>query len=200
MSAHGYEDSHDQASTMDSSNGLSNGKSISPDAMAISTPSAESNVNSFSDEKKIHVKFDPDTLNPTSASASATASASDSASPAQSVNADLAMKKSPSDQETVGGDILVKEEPGQPPKLSRSSSQKVVSRPPPLFDHLPDSTQDALATFEQIEACWYANKYMGYTEHAMECDCAEEWGKFDPCRIRGSQREFDYCHLSSNSC
>ena len=200
MSAHGYEDSHDQASTMDSSNGLSNGKSISPDAMAISTPSAESNVNSFSDEKKIHVKSDPDTLNPTSAFASATASASVSASPAQSVNADLAMKKSPSDQETVGGDILVKEEPGQPPKLSRSSSQKVVSRPPPLFDHLPDSTQDALATFEQIEACWYANKYMGYTEHAMECDCAEEWGKFDPCRIRGSQREFDYCHLSSNSC
>ncbi|KAJ5081352.1 hypothetical protein NUU61_009616 [Penicillium alfredii] len=73
------------------------------------------------------------------------------------------------------GDLVVKQEPGQPPKLSRSSSQKVVSRPPPLYTHLPDSTQDALATFEQIQACWYANKYMGYTEHAMECDCTEEW-------------------------
>ncbi|KAJ5334318.1 uncharacterized protein N7506_008101 [Penicillium brevicompactum] len=59
------------------------------------------------------------------------------------------------------------------PKLSRSSSK--VSRPPPLYDHLPDSTKDALATFEQIAACQYANKYMGYTELAMECDCAEEW-------------------------
>ncbi|KAJ5466709.1 Histone-lysine N-methyltransferaseH3 lysine-36 specific [Penicillium diatomitis] len=77
--------------------------------------------------------------------------------------------------ETVGGDIVVKEQPGQPPKLARSSSQKVVPRPPRLFSHLPDSTKDALATFEQIEACWYANKNMGYTEHAMECDCAEEW-------------------------
>ncbi|KAI2788270.1 Histone-lysine N-methyltransferase, H3 lysine-36 specific [Penicillium oxalicum] len=78
-------------------------------------------------------------------------------------------------QETVGGEIVVKEEPGQPPKLARNSSQKIVPRPPQLFSHLPDSTQDALATFEQIEACWYANKNMGYTEHAMECDCAEEW-------------------------
>lgn len=192
MSAHGYEDFHDQASTMDSPNGLPNGKSISPDAMAISTPSAELNVNSLSDEKK-HVKSDPDTLKPTSASASATASVSVSASPAHSADVDLAMKKSPSDQETVGGDILVKEEPGQPPKLSRSSSQKVTSRPPQLFDHLPDSTQDALATFEQIDACWYANKYMGYTEHAMECDCAEEWGKFDPCKLRENQSEVSCC-------
>ncbi|CAI7580258.1 unnamed protein product [Penicillium discolor] len=73
------------------------------------------------------------------------------------------------------GEIVLKQEPGQPPKLSRSSSQKVASRPPPLYTHLPDSTQDALATFEQIPGCIYANKYMGYTEHAMECDCAEEW-------------------------
>lgn len=63
------------------------------------------------------------------------------------------------------------------PKLSRSSSN--VSRPPPLYTHLPDSTQDALATFEQIPRCVYANKYMGFTELAMECDCAEEWGKID---------------------
>lgn len=89
---------------------------------------------------------------------------------------DNTMKSDP-EKETVGGDIVLKEEPGQPPKLSRSSSQKVVPRPPQLWTHLPDSTDDALATFEKMEACWYANKYMGYTEHAMECDCAEEWGK-----------------------
>lgn len=101
------------------------------------------------------------------------------------------MKNGSSDPETVGGNILVKQDPGQPPKSSRSSSQKAVSHPPQLFNHLPDSTQDALATFEQIEACWYANKYMGYTEHAMECDCAEEWGKFYP--IPASERDLmDY--------
>ncbi|KAJ5320567.1 hypothetical protein N7508_000850 [Penicillium antarcticum] len=71
-------------------------------------------------------------------------------------------------------EMRLKQEPGSRPRLSRSSSQK-VSRPPPLYTHLPDSTKDALATFEQINGCFYANKYMGYTEHAMECDCAEEW-------------------------
>lgn len=92
----------------------------------------------------------------------------------KSPDTDTNMKE---DQESVGGDILVKQEPGQPPKLSRTSSQKVVSRPPQLWSHLPDSTADALASFEQIESCWYANKYMGYTEHAMGCDCTQEWGK-----------------------
>ncbi|PYI10051.1 hypothetical protein BO78DRAFT_13243 [Aspergillus sclerotiicarbonarius CBS 121057] len=77
----------------------------------------------------------------------------------------------------VGGDIIVKLEPGQPPKLTRSSSQKVVARPPQLFSHLPDSTAEAQATFDLMGTCTYANKFMGYTEHAMECDCAEEWGK-----------------------
>jgi histone-lysine N-methyltransferase SETD2 len=76
----------------------------------------------------------------------------------------------------IGGDITVQLEPGKPLKLSRSS-QKVIFRPPQLFDHLPDSVNDARKTFEVIESCIYANKYMGYTEHAMECDCSEEWGK-----------------------
>jgi histone-lysine N-methyltransferase SETD2 len=87
--------------------------------------------------------------------------------------------------EKVGGGISVKMEPGQPPKLARSSSQKVVPRPPQLFLDLPDSTEEAQRTFEVIETCQYANKYMGYTEHAMECDCAEEWGEsvFIACYI-----------------
>ncbi|EAU30568.1 conserved hypothetical protein [Aspergillus terreus NIH2624] len=47
------------------------------------------------------------------------------------------------EEEKVGGGITVKLEPGQPPKLTRSSSQKVVARPPQLFSHLPDSTAEA---------------------------------------------------------
>ncbi|KAE8144855.1 histone-lysine N-methyltransferase, H3 lysine-36 specific [Aspergillus avenaceus] len=78
-------------------------------------------------------------------------------------------------EEKVGGGIVVKQEPGQPPKLTRSSSQKVVARPPQLFLNLPNSTAEARTTFELMETCTYANKYMGYTEHAMECDCTEEW-------------------------
>ncbi|KAL4967761.1 SET and WW domain protein [Aspergillus stella-maris] len=84
-------------------------------------------------------------------------------------------EKDASGTERVGGGITVKLEPGQPPKLARSSSQKVVPRPPQLFLDLPDSTKEAQKSFEVIDSCQYANKYMGYTEHAMECDCAEEW-------------------------
>ncbi|BDD61998.1 histone methyltransferase set2 [Monascus purpureus] len=84
-------------------------------------------------------------------------------------------------EEKIRGDVTVKLEPGQPPKLARSSSQKVVARPPQLFLDLPDSTEEARSSFETLEVCTYANKYMGYTEHAMECDCAEEW---DPAQSK----------------
>lgn len=99
-------------------------------------------------------------------------------------------------EQKVGGDITVKLEPGKPPKLSRSSSQKVVARPPQLFNHLPDSLEEACSTFELIDECIYANKYMGYTEHAMECDCSEEWGKM---QLQSSDHTFGlsfyYCPL-----
>jgi histone-lysine N-methyltransferase SETD2 len=88
--------------------------------------------------------------------------------------------RSPAEQESNGDggeQISIKREPSQPPKLARSASQKVVPRPPCLFGDLPDSTADAQATFQTLEFCTYMNKHMGYTEHAMECDCAEEWGK-----------------------
>lgn len=82
-------------------------------------------------------------------------------------------------EEKVTEDVTVKTEPGKPPKLSRSRSQKGAdASPPPLFLDLPDRTAEACSTFEPMETCTYSNKYMGYTEHAMECDCAEEWGKF----------------------
>lgn len=81
-------------------------------------------------------------------------------------------------EEIVGGDISVKLEPGKAPKLSRSASQKIVSRPPPLFLDAPDKTDEATSTFQVIPDCIYAAKYLGSTEHALECDCAEEWSKF----------------------
>ena len=80
-------------------------------------------------------------------------------------------------EQILGGEITVKIEPGQPPKIQRSSTQKVVARAPPLFDHLPNKTIEATSTFQVITDCTYSNKYLGYTEHAMECDCSEEWGK-----------------------
>ncbi|OJD12305.1 histone-lysine N-methyltransferase, H3 lysine-36 specific [Emergomyces pasteurianus Ep9510] len=78
-------------------------------------------------------------------------------------------------EEKLAGSITVNFEPGHPPKLSRTASQKVVPRPAQLFNHLPDSTSEATSTFQLIDDCTYASKYMGYTEHAMECDCTEEW-------------------------
>lgn len=80
--------------------------------------------------------------------------------------------------ETVGGEITVKQEPGQPPKLSRSTSQKIVARPPQLFNDYEDKTVEARSGFEVIQECSYSSKYIGSSEHdSMECDCSEEWGR-----------------------
>lgn len=81
-------------------------------------------------------------------------------------------------EEIVGGDITVKLEPGKAPKLARSSLKKILSRPPLLYLDLPDATPEALQSFDVIEDCNYANKYLGTTDHALECDCSEEWGKY----------------------
>ncbi|OCK80367.1 hypothetical protein K432DRAFT_45881 [Lepidopterella palustris CBS 459.81] len=78
-------------------------------------------------------------------------------------------------EEVIGGDITLKMEAGKAPKLSRSTSQRIVSRPPQLFLDLPDATTEATNCFQVIPDCIYAAKYMGSTEHALECDCAEEW-------------------------
>jgi histone-lysine N-methyltransferase SETD2 len=83
-------------------------------------------------------------------------------------------------EEVVGGDILLKMEPGpggKALKLSRSASQKVVSRPPPLYLDLPDSTEAAKETFVVLPECTYSNKHIGTTDPALECDCSEEWGR-----------------------
>ncbi len=81
-------------------------------------------------------------------------------------------------EEIVGGEITVKLEPGHPPKLARSSSHKIVSKPPPLFHDHPSKTDESKKTFHVLEQCSYTSKYIGSTEHgSMDCDCAEEWGK-----------------------
>jgi hypothetical protein len=84
------------------------------------------------------------------------------------------LSQSPS-EDTLGGDITLMAEPGRMPKLSRAASQKVVHRPPPLYNDLPDSTEDAKSTFVVLPECTYANKHIGTTDPALECDCGEEW-------------------------
>lgn len=101
---------------------------------------------------------------------------SHSLSPEPSV---ITNKSEDDEEDTIDGEIELKIEPGKLPKLSRKSSQKVVSRPPPLFDHLPNSTEEATATFQVIRDCIYGSKYMGSSEHdALGCDCSEQWSKF----------------------
>ncbi|KAF2084684.1 hypothetical protein K490DRAFT_75642 [Saccharata proteae CBS 121410] len=78
-------------------------------------------------------------------------------------------------EETVGGDIMVKMEPGKAPKLARATTKKVVSRPAPLFLDHPDATTEAVASFDLIPDCSYGNKSMGYAENAYECECPSEW-------------------------
>ena len=80
-------------------------------------------------------------------------------------------------EEIVGGEVMVKMEPGQPPKLARSSSQKIPSRPVQIFCDHESKTEESKRVFEVISACVYSNKHMGATEHGMDCDCSEEWGK-----------------------
>ena len=87
-------------------------------------------------------------------------------------------------KDNAGGGTSLKMEPGQPPKMARSVSHKMKSRPTPLFDELPDATMEAKSSFSVIEACTYSNKFLGYAEHAMECDCAEEWGKRQPLQLQ----------------
>lgn len=82
-----------------------------------------------------------------------------------------------SGEEVVGGDITLKMEPGKVPKLSRAASRKVPPRPPTLYLDLPDATAAAKETFTVLSECTYANKTIGTTDSALECDCSEEWGR-----------------------
>lgn len=82
------------------------------------------------------------------------------------------------DEECIAGGITVTVEPGKVPRLSRKSTQKIVSRPPPLFNDMPDVTDDVASIFQRIKDCIYGSKHMGSSEHdALDCDCSEEWSR-----------------------
>lgn len=104
-------------------------------------------------------------------------SSSSSQSPIKQQSSDGSGSESDAQEEVLGGEITLKMEPGKAPKLSRKASQKIVSRAPPLYLDLPDSTGAAKETFSVLSECTYANKSLGTTEHAFECDCSDEWGK-----------------------
>jgi len=82
---------------------------------------------------------------------------------------------------TIGGEVTLKMEPGKLPKLSRTSSQKVIARPPPLFTDEPDMYDKATRLFQVITDCEYANKSLGLTEDEgldeVQCECDDEWGE-----------------------
>jgi len=87
--------------------------------------------------------------------------------------------KSEDEEEIIGGDITVTVEPGKGPKLSRKSSQKVVARPPQLFNNVEDSTAEAVTVFQVIKECIYGSKFMGNSEHdILDCDCSERWSEY----------------------
>jgi len=100
-----------------------------------------------------------------------------SRSPTKKEDASISPKsEQDEDEKVVGGDITVTVDPGKPPKLSRKSSQKVVSRAAPLFLDLPDVKEEATSVFQCIRDCIYGSKYMGASEHdALDCDCSEQW-------------------------
>ena len=104
---------------------------------------------------------------------SASMSPSKNGNPSQSPSS-----TSEKEEEIFGGEVTLKVEVGEPPKLARSSSQKLKTRPPRLYVDAMDKTAVAQKHFEMLPECSYANKHIGSTEHgSMDCDCEEEWGK-----------------------
>lgn len=126
-------------------------------------------------------------LHPTKVKTSRSSSSSTNLSKA-TTNTSI-VKKQP--DEMMNGHATPKIEPDEgikPLKASRSAKSQPVPRVAALFDHLPDATAEATSTFAVMESCTYSNKYLGYTEHAMECDCSEEWGTLRltryPCLLK----------------
>ena len=87
------------------------------------------------------------------------------------------------EETTIGGDVTLKLEDGRPPTLARTKSQKFERRPPALFLDYEDSTMEATSGFIVMTESTYANKNLGTTEHAMECECAEEYGESDHSKL-----------------
>ncbi|KAL9044441.1 MAG: hypothetical protein Q9214_002419 [Letrouitia sp. 1 TL-2023] len=105
---------------------------------------------------------------------------SSSTSPKMSADSSHSSHVSTPKEETGGGSITIRQQAGQIPKSIRSSSQKPLMRPPPSFHDFPSKTEEAKGTFQVLTACIYQSKAIGTTEAAMDCECAEEWGKHNP--------------------
>jgi histone-lysine N-methyltransferase SETD2 len=102
---------------------------------------------------------------------------SGSATPNGSKVASRAPSMSPDDAKSAG-DSTPAPTNGTLPKLSRKAFQKMPTSPAPLFDHLPDATEDACRAFQVINDCLYGSRNMGSSDHdALDCDCAEDWRK-----------------------
>lgn len=121
-------------------------------------------------------------LQPTRLKSSRSSSTSTSSNrPLAAERAKLTAKKEPkeaNDHDATSTSPVKPEpkQPSKPAKVSRAAS-KLPPRVAPLFDHLPDATQEATSAFTVLDACTYQNKYLGFSEHALDCDCNEEWGK-----------------------
>jgi [histone H3]-lysine36 N-trimethyltransferase len=63
-----------------------------------------------------------------------------------------------------------------PKKSSRAAAARAPPRIAPSFSDYPDATAEATSSFQVITSSTYQNKYLGFTESALECDCSEEWG------------------------
>ena len=104
--------------------------------------------------------------------------ASFSTSPKKTEASSLSLKSEDEEEKVIKADVVIKQEPGEPPKLSRTASQKVPTKAASLYLDYPDKTDEATSSFQVISDCIYAAKYLGATEHALECDCAEDWGMY----------------------
>ena len=161
-------------------------KSVSPEEDVISVK-AESPVPSDLVEGLIStrvsaIKDEAASSTSTSPSLSATKvkssrSSSLSTSKSKSMVDPVTVDSKPGDEESH---FSPKMEFDSPVKDVRSSC-KAVPRTTQLFTDLPDATLEATSYFQLLDSCTYTNKYLGYTEHAMECDCSEEWGNLHPC-------------------
>lgn len=61
----------------------------------------------------------------------------------------------------------------------RKRSQKPAGRGPPLFNDLPDATEEACEGFKVIPDCLYGSKNMGAAAtDALDCECREDWRKY----------------------
>ncbi|KAH6671511.1 SET domain-containing protein [Plectosphaerella plurivora] len=89
---------------------------------------------------------------------------------------------------------------------STSSGPKKTKKTVPLYNDLPDATEDSCTTFQVIPDCLYGSKNMGSTDvDALDCDCQEEWhggvnhscGEDSDCINRATKME---CVTDAGNC